>query len=185
MKRYLSLFLVGIVLLAGCGSNVNSYGEIKKYTEDYVLERCGLAGLDEFSDDGNTWYYNKDEYGGYTSIYIMYEDSPYYKYNFLIFKNEKSACKELERRKESFFKEKELQIGQNYACGWEAGVMDASVKVFDYQSLNLIVEVDDEHIGFDTGENWEEWQADYYSEEAAKVREESIKELHNTIMSEW
>lgn len=177
MKKTIVLVILSIILLTGCAGR-------GQYTVENVLERCNLAGCDEFSEDGNTFYYQRIENKDHTEIVIIDTNNAYHGYSFLIFKSEKAAEKKLEKRKESFFKEKDLEIGENYACGWEDGVMDASIKVFDYQSSNMIIEHWDENIGSDSFAD-DGWYGEYYSDSAIKMRAEEAKMIHERIMREW
>lgn len=179
MKRFIIvLVILSFVFLAGCAANDG------KYTVAGVLERCGLAGCDEFSEDGNTFYYQKIDKVNCTYIVIIDENNAYSGYGFYIYGTERAAGRELERRKDSFFEEEDLVLGDNYANGWLAGVEDASIKVFDYLSRNMIIEVRDENIGSDSPAR-EGWYEEYYSAEAVKEREESANRIHAQIMSEW
>ena len=183
MKKYLSLFIISLLLFT-CFACTNNNASGGKYTVDSVLAKCGLAGCDEFSEDGNTFYYQRIDEKNYTYISIMEDNNTYHAYRFYIFKNEKAAKAELEKRKVSYFKENDLEIGTNYVCGYEAGVMDATIKAFEYQSRNMIIEVYDEILAANSFAD-DEWYDKYYSEEAVKEREEAAKQLHDKIMNEW
>lgn len=177
-----TLLILGICCVTACGANSDT--GVRKYTVDKVLEKCGLAGCDEFSEDGNTWYYQEISQNGRKEIIIMEDDNPYKGYHFYIFKTGRKAKKELKRRKDSFFEEEEFVSGPNYAGGWEAGVMDASIKVFDYQSRNLIVEVRDEDIDAEAA-GQDGWYEEYHSGEATLAREEAAVASHDKVMREW
>lgn len=181
MKKYFALALLCMFFLIGCSAGKT---DENSYTVDSVLERCGLAGCDEFSEDGNTWNYQRTDEKNNVCLVIMNEESDYYLYSFYIFDSEKKAEEELADYKEDWFKEKEYEEGDDWANGWEAGLMDASHKVFIYRSHNLIVKVYDENLGADMFAD-EEWTAEYYSEEATEARKKAAEEEHAKIMNEW
>ena len=68
-----------------------------------------------------------------------WDDDLYYdELSYYVFKNKKSAKKAFKALKESWI-ERETDSGSNYIQGWEAGVIDAEVEVFIYQTDNMII----------------------------------------------
>lgn len=181
-----ALLIMTLIMTGPAGCGAKDASNEKNYTVESVLEKCGLGGYDEFSEDGNTFYYQKIDNYDCTYIGIIDTENAYTGYQFYVFRNAKDAKKEFEKRKKDWFSEddKDLEIGDNYVCGWEQGVMDANIKAFDYLSGNLIVERHDESIGSDAYAD-DEWYDEYFSEEAVKARAESDKQTHEKIMNEW
>lgn len=173
--------LLSMFVVSGCGKQ-NTH-----YTKDYVLEKCGLGGLDEFSDDGNTFNYQLIEDDDYILLNILNKENEYRGYKFCIYESEKKAKKSFEDSKKTEYEKDEFESGSNYVCGWEAGVMDASIKSFKYLTGNMIVSVNDEVIGveFDSQEAWQEWHDEYFSADAIMARKEEASRVHEKIMSEW
>lgn len=184
------LLLIGVILAVCCAGFLWTKKTEKHYTKEQILNLCGLAGKDEFSNDGNTFYYQtyEDDDGKYTYIGILHEESEYKGYRFYIFNSVRDAEKEFKRQsKEIFNKDKEFEAGDNYLSGWEADVMDADIKLFVYQTGNILIEYVDEVIGYDfsSKEEWQSWHDAYYAPEAVKTRKEKCNKIHNKIMSEW
>ena len=183
----IKLLLMGVILVFCCVGCTKK--EENHYTKEQILEICGLDGKGEFSDDGNTFYYQmfEDKKDNYTYIGILFEESEYKGYRFYIFDSENDAKQEFKRqRKEKYIKDDGFEAGDNYLCGWEADVYDASIKSFVYQTGNILIEYGDEVIGsFNSQEQWQEWHDAYYAPEAVKAREEECDRIHNKIMSEW
>lgn len=76
----------------------------------------------------NYWYTSHD-----------WDDDLYYdELSYYVFKNQKAAKKAFNNIKESWI-ESETDAGKNYVQGWEAGVCDASVEIFIYQTDNMII----------------------------------------------
>ena len=106
-----------------------------KYTKEYLLQRISsdkkmaerlviIGGYDCM----NYWYASHD-----WDDDLCYDELSYY-----VFKNERSAKKAFRAMKEDWIAS-ETDSDRNYVQGWEAGVCDAEVEVFIYQTNNMII----------------------------------------------
>lgn len=180
----LVMFIIMVGLLSGCSG---TFDKEKEYTTEMILARCGFEGVGEFSDDGRTFNYQLINRPDYDYISILNRQSKYRGYTFYVFPSESAAKKEFLRNKKEKYEADEFEYGKNYLSGWQAGVMDASIRSFEYLTKNIIVEVNEESLGsdFDSQEDWQKWHDEYFSNEAKAERKKDRDQMHKKVMSEW
>lgn len=106
-----------------------------KYTKEYLLQKISsdkkmadrLVNMGGY-DCMNYWYTSHN-----------WDDEPCYdELSYYVFKNDSCAKKAFNSLKGSWI-DRETESGTDYIQGWEAGVLDAEVEVFIYQTQNMIV----------------------------------------------
>lgn len=106
-----------------------------KYSKEYLLK---MIKSDKKMADHLT------NIGGYDCMSYWYtshdlnDDLCYDELSYYIFENKNCAKDAFSTMKEEWI-ESETDSGKNYVQGWEAGVCDASVELFIYQTDNMII----------------------------------------------